>query len=232
MKRLLIATFVLSFISFAQCAPQQRRVSVSGVGESKVVPDEISFTITITNSGPNAKNAKNENQRRSGAVIKMLETSGVDAKDYQARGVSIETRHRRDDETREVTGYVASNEITVLLRDITKIDEVTGKAIAMGATTIGQSSFSTSKLAEHRAAARKQALQAAKRKATEMAQALGVQVGKVLDISEEGRSLSANGGLVANSVEYYYIAKDKAPSVAAGVISISESVSVTFEIND
>jgi uncharacterized protein YggE len=195
-----------------------------------VVPDEAEFTIATQVFDKDASRAKAENQRRMSAVLGILKSAGVDPKDMQTEGMELTTRYKKDNDTKEIVGFVAEDKVNVKLRDLAKAEEIMRQSIAAGATSISSLDYKSSKILEHRRTARKMALEAARAKAEEMAGVLGAKLGKVLLISENialGGGGRANSSFAYNAYNQY---SNDEPKAAAGMISVNEQVMVSFEL--
>ena len=87
---------------------------------------------------------------------------------------------------RAITGYRASNRVTVRLRDVTKVASTIDMLVGAGANDIGGINFMVSQASKLLDDAREQAVADARRKAEIYAKAAGVTLGAPLSISEEG----------------------------------------------
>ena len=85
-----------------------------------------------------------------------------------------------------ITGYRASNRVTIRLRDVTKVANVIDVLVGAGANDIGGINFTVSQPSKHLDEAREKAVADARRKAEIFAKAAGVTLGEPLSISEEG----------------------------------------------
>ena len=88
----------------------------------------------------------------------------------------------------QITGYRASNRVTVRIRDVTKVASTLDALVAAGANEIGGINFIVSQESKPLDEARVQALEDARRKAEIYAKAANVRLGAPISISEEGRA--------------------------------------------
>src|SRR5882762_5848628 len=86
----------------------------------------------------------------------------------------------------QITGYRASNRVTLTLRDVTKIASAIDTLVGAGANEISGISFSVAQASKLLDDARSQAIADAQRKAEIYAKAANVTLGAPLSISEEG----------------------------------------------
>ena len=227
---LIVCMTLMGLNAFAQTYEQKSLVTASGVGEVKVVPDEVSLMISVQNFSADAVMSRSENDRRMKKVLAVIQQLGIDSKDYKTIFTDTEPRYKDYDESKGLRGFFSSSGVSVKLRDISKLSELKVKAFAAGATSFGQVEFSTSKLLERRFEARALAVKAAKEKAVAMAAQLGQRIGKAFTITEgtDGEQPYGFYGYVMKTKSNTYANEDSGPSVAEGVISIKERVSVSF----
>jgi uncharacterized protein YggE len=233
MRSKFIVLFVLYCATYmaAQCSEQKSLVTASGVGEVRVVPDEVSLVISVQNFSAEAVASRSENDRRMKKVLAVIQQLGIDAKDYKTIFTDTDPRYKDYDEAKGLRGFFSSSGVSVKLRDITKLSELKVKAFGAGATSFGEVQFSTSHLTERRAEARALAVRAAKEKAAAMSEQLGQRIGKAFSITEvtdSGEQWGGYGYSTRAANAQIVAGAESGPSEAAGVISIKESVSVSF----
>ena len=84
-----------------------------------------------------------------------------------------------------ITGYRASNRVTIRVRDVAKVANVIDVLVGAGANDIGGINFTVSQASKHLDEAREKAIADARRKAEIFARAAGVTLGEPISISEE-----------------------------------------------
>ncbi|MGD0643238.1 MAG: SIMPL domain-containing protein [Roseiarcus sp.] len=112
----------------AKAAPT---VTVVGFASEDARPDIAIVTFDILDERPTASDAAGENARRSTAVIESLENAGIETKDIKTIGVNLSPvwNDERDAKTgqvvkRTLSGYQASNTLSVRLRAIDKAGSI------------------------------------------------------------------------------------------------------------
>jgi uncharacterized protein YggE len=113
-----------------------------------------------------------------------LRAQGVANYDIATANFSIQPRYD-DYKQNVISGYLACNTIAVTLRDVQQLEKVLVTALEAGATTVDGVEFSVNNMRQLRDRARDQAVQAALEKATDMADAAGMALGQVTNISED-----------------------------------------------
>jgi uncharacterized protein YggE len=206
-----------------------KSITVNGEGKVRVKPDTASLSVGVQATASTATEALNQANTSAAALIAALKAAGVDGNDIATSGLSIYPQYSSGN---TITGYQASNNVSVTVRDIAKTGPVIdAAAVAAGDNiTIGGVSFSVDDTEALIGAARADAINNARKRAGEYADAAGVSVGGVLQISEVS---------VSNPVPLYYERAAAADSSAAGAPTpietgtqdLTVSVTVVYELN-
>lgn len=163
-------------------------VSVTAQGKAEAVPTIAKITASIQSANPNLDLARAENQNKVDAIITKLKTVGIDEKDIKTQylsaggGYPVPMMYPQ----RQTNAFTTSLEITI--RKLTNADAVLTALTSNGATNIygPQLTVDDTKLETAKSEARQNAVENAKVKAKELAQASGRSVGKVVSIKEQG----------------------------------------------
>jgi hypothetical protein len=218
-----------------------RSITVSGVGSVLVVPDYAIVRVGVDYFDAQLDAAKLHVDDAAKRLIELTRRMSIEPADVKSDRVSIALRYASysnydaADRTK-VVGYSASTSISIALRDLRQLDERLSEAIKAGANRLDEVDFRTSKLREHRDAARKLALRAAKEKATLMAGELDTRIGKPLQICEAtqypygGLSPMANSQYQAQASADDLSRADSDSPIAPGQISVTAELSVTFAL--
>ena len=160
-------------------------LSLSASGEAKVTPDMATITLGVDTTAPNAGQAMNANAERMARVIAALKAAGIEARDLQTSNLSLspQTVYEEGHPPR-VTGYQASNQLSVTVRDLGKLGPVADAVVAAGATNIGQISFGLANPLAAENNARLAAVKALEDKAALYAQASGYHITRLVNLSE------------------------------------------------
>ena len=127
----------------------------------------------------------------------------------------------------EITGYQASNTVNVKVRDLSILGKVLDAFVASGANQLNGPSFEVDKPDEAYDEARLAALKKAQARAQTYASALGLQVRRIVSISEGGGS-APRPMVFARAMAADGFAKET--SVAPGETTLSVSIDVVFEL--
>lgn len=204
-----------------------RSITVSGEGKIKVKPDTASLNIGVQATESTASKALAQANESAAALIAALKGAGVGDDDIVTSGLYVYPQYGNSN---YITGYQASNSVTVTVRDINNAGPVIDAAAAAAGDniTVGGISFYVDQTEQLIGAARADAINNAKKRATEYADAAGVSVGQVLQISEIS---------VSNPIPMFYAAKDAAGGaptastpIETGTQDMSVSVTVVYAI--
>jgi uncharacterized protein YggE len=211
--------------------PAPRRLIVLGEGEASVRPDIAVLSLTVMREAPSAREALDADNKAMADVIAAMKASGIAGRDLQTAGVQISPRYdysNKPDGTQEqkLVGYQVSNTLTVRLRDVSKAGEVLDKSVTLGVNQGGGISFTNDDPSAVLTEARRDAVADALAKARTLADAAGVRLGQVIEISDVAytqppqpiQAKAFDGGAAAVPVE-------------AGENAYSVQVQVTFELD-
>lgn len=202
-----------------KASPSGRTIIVTATGTIERVPNRAQLGFAVVNRADTAKQALDSNSADTRRMVDALERAGIDAKSIQTQDVSLDP-HFTENGSR-IDGYVARNSVTVS-SPIGRAGSVIDAAVVAGANEISGPSLSVSDRDRLYQDALKDAVRAARAKATAIAQAAGVQVGAVTNVAENG------GGPQPYAYEAVRLAAT-AP-IEPGTQKIDANVTVTFAI--
>jgi uncharacterized protein len=203
-----------------------RTITVTGEGKVTVEPDTAHVQMGVQVSGESAQEVLAQTNERAAALIEALKALGVAERDIATNGLSIYPQYSPNGST--VTGYTASNNLTVTIREIARAGEIIdgGAAFAGESITIGGIWFSVADPESVMAEARAAAIESAKKRAGEYAAAADAEVGAVVTISENGGSMP----IPFDRSVAMEAAADASMPVMAGTTDLTASVTVVFEL--
>ena len=192
----LIAAVGIAWLQIATTAAQSpnteqlkmidRTISVSATGHVSANADLASITTGVQTEADTASAAMARNTAVMTHLIDGLKAQGIDARDVQTTSVHISPRYAtpRDNKPAVLNGYIANNQVRILVRDLKRVGEILDSSLTLGATQLGGISFDVSQAETLKDEARTTAMANARRRADLYAKAAGVGVGQVLSISE------------------------------------------------
>jgi uncharacterized protein len=167
------------------------RILVSGEGSVDVAPDMAVLVLSVMREAATAREALTANSAAMGKVLDAIGGLGIPKRDIQTANFDIQPRYTYPqpgngaDQAPRLVGYTVRNSLTVRVRDIAKIGEVLDTSVTLGVNEGGSILFTNDDPSEAITQARVKAVQNAKVKALTLAEAAGVKIGKVLEISEQ-----------------------------------------------
>lgn len=174
--------------SVAQPIPADGTVlDIVAEGTSTRVPDLALIQAGVVTNAPTAGEAMQQNAQRMAAVLAALRKAGIAERDLQTSAVNLAPQYRyQENKPPVITGYQASNQLTVRFRDIARSGTILDALVAQGANNISGPNLTLADEAGALDEARRDAIAKAKARATLYAQAAGLKVDRILLISETG----------------------------------------------
>jgi uncharacterized protein len=156
----------------------------TGTAAVTYMPENALLTFGATTHRTSADTAISVNANAMNAIIAALKQAG--AREISTTGLSLSVVYNRDGTA--VTGFAAANSVQAKTA-ADQVGSLIDAAVAAGATTIGNPSFGTDRDLEslYRTALRNAVLQARQR-ATVLADAAGVTLGRLVSVQPQGSS--------------------------------------------
>ena len=165
------------------------RLEISATGEATRVPDVAIISAGVITRAPTARAALEQNAARMDRVRASLKRAGIADRDIQTSNISLNPEYRYvQDQAPRLTGYTASNQVSVRFRDIAKSGDILDALVAEGANSINGPSLTIDKPDEALDEARAKALGVGRARAETYARALGMRVARLVSVSEGGGS--------------------------------------------
>ena len=162
-------------------------LSVSAQAESKRVPDVATISAGVVTQAADANGAMRANAAQMDKVMAQIKAAGVAERDIQTSGVNLNPQYKYvENQNPTIIGYQASNNVNLKMRDIGKLGKVLDSLVASGANQINGPTFEIDQPEPVYDEARRAALDKAQARAQMYAKALGMQVRRIVSISEGG----------------------------------------------
>ena len=156
-------------------------IAVTGVGQVSARPDKAVVSAGVQTRALTAQEAQASASQTMQAVIDAIKALGIAERDIQTSGVSL---YPVIEESNVVSGYTASNTVTVTVQDVSQAGAVLDAVVKAGANVAGGVTFGF----QEEEGLRNQALAAAavdaRSKAEALAGALGLKISGVESVSE------------------------------------------------
>ncbi|MBI2068895.1 MAG: SIMPL domain-containing protein [Candidatus Yanofskybacteria bacterium] len=206
-------------------------VSFSGEGKVITKPNIAKIQLSIVTDALTSKAAQDDNSKKSKAVTDYLKKQDIDDKDIKTTSYNIYPQYKypRYGGQPTITGYQVNQSMEVKVRDLDKVSNILDGVVAAGTNQVNSLSFEIDDPEALKADARKKAIADAKKKAEELEDQLGIDLGKIVNFSENTGGYpipiyvelkaDGRGGMGGDS-----------PSVPTGENEIVVNVSLTYQI--
>ena len=227
--RMVFLGLMLLVLVFPFATAAENNVSkliVQGEGKVIAAPDKVTVVPGVETRDTSASIAASENAQLMNETITALLATGIDESEIQTSSYSLRTASQDEPvlagTRQKAPEFLASNLVTVNLNNTTDVGRVLDAAVSAGSNTIQEVSFDLKDAQPQQNLALTMAIEDARRKAKVAAEAAGVNLGKVLEISE------GYGYVSAKSQSAVF---DMATPIQPGQMEITASVTMTYEIS-
>jgi len=204
-------------------------VSLSAVGQTTATPDRASLSLGVTAKAPTAAQALQQDSQAMTQVLAALRGLGVQDRDIRTSGLNVQGQYTfAPNQPQRLTGYQASNRLTVAVQDISRLGPLVDAAVAAGATEVSGINFALKDAKGAEDQARLEAIKAVAAKAELYAKAAGYRVARLVTLSEgEGASPRVRGVVEDVVVTGSRIASTP---IAGGDIDVRVQVNAVYEL--
>ena len=162
-------------------------LDVQAEGVSHVAPDMATVTLGVSTDAPRAADAQARNAQRMADVIAALARAGLAGRDVQTSNLSLSPQYAyADGQPPRLTGYRASNGVTIRVRDLRRIAEAVDAVAAAGADEVGGISLGLQDPQGAEDAARRDAVRRLQAQARLYADASGLRLARLVNLTETG----------------------------------------------
>ena len=202
------------------------RLEISAEGSVTRPPDVATLSAGVVTQASSAAEAMAQNAKRMAAAVAALRRAGVADRDIRTASLSLQPQYRyADNQPPAVTGYQASNQLSVTFHDIARTGAILDALVAQGVNQISGPNFALDHPEAALDEARVQAIASARARAEVYARAAGLGVKRIVAISE-------SGGYAPPAPRVFMMAraKDAATDLQPGEEKIGVTLQVTFEL--
>jgi uncharacterized protein YggE len=202
-------------------------ITVTGHGVVRLVPDVASVTIGVDIAHPALADAQSEATRAMRAVLDAVKEASVPSEDIQTAGygVFVIRDWSKEGDPTESKGFRVWNQARVKVRQLDRLGSVLDTVAALGANTISAISFTIDDASAAESQARVLAVEDARRKADELASAVGLSVGRALSISEVSAELPYQ-----RQVMYSRSVREESVPIEAGTEEVTVDLQLVYEL--
>ena len=204
------------------------RLDVSATGEVSRVPDIAIISAGVVTRAATATAAIQQNADRMQRVTAALRRAGIAERDIQTSTISLNPEYRYvENRAPELTGYTASNQLSIRFRDIRNSGEILDALVSEGANQINGPSLTIDKPEAALDEARTRAIANGRARAELYARALGMRVVRLLSVSENAQ-YSVPQPMVMMRAEAATGAADT--KIVPGEQQLQATVAMSFEL--
>lgn len=207
-------------------------IHVTATANVDVIPDRVSVSAGVQSDGKTAQEAMARNSELMRSVFATLAANGIAERDISTTNLNLNPRYDYEQRTNGqplLVGYRASNQITIVSRDLNQTGQLIDSLLQAGLNNINGVNFTVSEPEAAQAQARAAAIEKAKIKARMMAQSANVRLGRLLSLREG----SAPGPIrYDNVVMARAESMSSAPPLAPGQREIGSTVTLSYAILD
>ena len=212
-----------------ETAAGQLHINVRGTASA--TPDMARLNAGVVAQAATASAAMAAQRERMLGVMAAIRKAGVAERDIQTSGINLSPLYTRGENRNappRITGYQASNQVNVIVRDLSKVGAGLDALVASGANNIGHVSFGFSDQASMIEKARADAIARLKERRDFYADVGELKIGRLISLSEGGSHQPPQPMMMMDRAES---AKASTP-IAPGESEVSVSLSATYEIKE
>ncbi len=205
-------------------------LSVVGEGKVEVVPDTAKVDVGISvQKAATVEAAQAEMDKTNNAIITAMKALGIDKKNIQTSNYSIYPAYDYSSGTEVANGYSGNVSVSIKTTNIAQVSEVIEAATKAGANQVQGTSFQVENPDKYREQARNMAIENAKAQAQQLANSLGIKLGKVVNIVEYSPTSGNPGVMYDMAVSNRAMGGGGGATIEAGSQEITSVVTLYFE---
>lgn len=223
---------VLTALALGQPGSETPQIRVSGRATITVQPEQAEVDVGVVTEAPEADDAARENATKLDAVLKALRAELGPGARFETVSYSLQPLYQRPEPRGEprVTGYTATNIVGVRELELDAVGKVIDVATSSGGNSIRNIRFSLRDEDAAKTRALREAAADAKAKSETLAEALGVQIIRILSATEGEPDVIRPMPMYRSEVAMAQAAAAPTP-VEPGSIEIRASVTLVVEIS-
>ena len=227
LPRKLVVIFALFACGPLHAQQTENVIVVQGVGEVTITNAEGRINASVSTLNQDAEVALSSNNAIVSNIVNELSGVGISPEDISTNRFDFYPEYEWNDGQYIFEGYAVTNGVSIRVREVAAMGAILNLLVDAGASRINSVGFGSSDLGEVRKQALVKATEDALAKATILANANGVNLGKVIQVKLSSRNSildqsSVNGGVSSGSPV----------PISPGQNTYVEKLSVTYELID
>jgi len=205
-------------------------ITVRGTASIETTPDETIAGFGVESEEKLLAEAYEKNTDMMNSVISAVKGLGIQSKDIKTSSYIVNPVYPKDEKGRRIPGspvaFRVSQKITVKIRDVSQVGVLIDRVLSRGINVFTGIQFGSSKMEKLEDDARAKAAENARQKALLMTESLGVELGRVLRVTEpSGRPYP-----LKSARAYEAVSAVSAPQIEAGTMEVTADCEVVYEI--
>lgn len=207
--------------------PYEHSITVDAQAKVTGVPNIATINYGVETKSPTLAEAQKKNTDVANALLAKVGAAGIAKEDIQTSSYNSyqETVWNPSKQTSDPGNWIVSQQMTVKVRDITKVSSLLETLGQNGATNVYGPNFAMDEQENLKSEAREKALAQIEKKAADLAEKLGVRLERVIGYSEY-----TNDG----AYPMYAYAREGmgggGPAVSPGSVDLTLNVTVTYKL--
>jgi len=246
---LVLTSLIFVPASHGQFPASADTISITGDADVKVLPDRVTVILGVETRTKDLASATSQTDNAVHQVLAVAHRLNIDSSDVQTDFIHVSLFYNSNAPT-VVDYYTATKVIQIVVKDVSKFEQLLKDSLEAGANHIYGVEFSTSELRKYRDEARALAAKAAIEKAHALAAAAGFTVAaKPVSVTSYSYDGGSSYGLCCGPYSPYYYGSPMGQmsqnvvqsvsggsntpsdgSVSLGKINVTASVTMTFRI--
>ena len=231
MSKRIVSPFLILTALLISMTARAQMISVQGTGTVKIEAEFATLAATVSADAQTAALAQSAADKQMTALLTAIGALPRDEQSIDAGRLRIQPQYRWNSATneQEFQGYQATRDLSFKLLELTALGEALQTLSSAGASSVSPPQFGSSQTE----AARKQALTIAfdhaKADALALANAANTSLGAPETISTGSKPMPLLRGQTRGDM--MAMEADRAPRYQPGQLSVSATISVTFNTN-
>lgn len=239
-KFLFLFAITISAIAFTSCSSLSkmnqssltvpRTINVSGSGSVNATPDITTFSIQISETRDTSSLALKAMNEKIAAVLKICDTYKIQEKDRKTNSINLRTDYDWIDSKQVINGQVASQSISIKLRNIEDLGPIIDSLSEVNEISIQYISFSKENTDKEAEQARLLAIDDAYNKALSMANAAGMILKSPITINNTSSPVNYNYPTMLKSSSMEVAYDNRTTQAPTGEVKITGNVVIMYEM--
>ena len=233
----LIVTALFTTAAMADDKPV-RSITVTGMSERKVVPDEAHVMVNVNAVNAKLETAKAEHDQKLRKVMDIAKKAGVDEAQMRTNHSSVQPRYSYENNKRNFQGYQVSTSLDITVKKMDAVggllEKLTSSGLEnkadsewMGLASVNYTIANPNKIRDEMTA---EAIKNAREKAERMAAAAGASLGSVQQIQEGNAPQFIHAPRPMMAMAKMADTNEAAMAPPPGEQELNASVTVSYEL--